>query len=328
MNLSRPALIALAAGSIALGCGFKFSLFKKKEAGPPAEDDRDTIVQVQIFLDQSLFGPGRIDGRMGEFTNKAAAHYNASIGAEPGNWYFLLERAKEAVPNIFTTYTIEKRDLAYVRSDLPAKPDDQEGRDYLGYRSLREFISERFHTDEPFLVSINGGKSLYGLKPGDTVTVPNVTPFRIEDVKKHEMFKSDDALSARSVIVDTREKWAAIWEGEKIVAAFPITPGKEKFIHRGMWEIKSMVTTPEFRWDKQMLEQGKRGEEAFQLPPGPNSPVGIFWAGTSKSGIGLHGTNSPHTIGRSQSAGCIRLANWDAVRLSALIRPGAKVEIR
>jgi lipoprotein-anchoring transpeptidase ErfK/SrfK len=89
-----------------------------------------------------------------------------------------------------------------------------------------------------------------------------------------------------------------------------------------------MMTTPTFRYDKQFLEEGIRGKEAFQLPPGPNSPIGIIWNGISKSGIGLHGTASPKTIGRSQSAGCVRFANWDAIRLPSLVRPGAKVIVR
>jgi len=138
------------------------------------------------------------------------------------------------------------------------------------------------------------------------------------------------ALSSRHVIIDTRHKVAAIWDAGdgQLVASFPITPGKEKFIHRGDWTLKNMITTPEFRYDKSMLEEGVRSDEAFQIPPGPNNPVGVIWCGTSKSGIGLHGTSSPHSIGRSRSAGCIRFANWDAIRLPTLLRPGAKVTIR
>ncbi|MEQ1749520.1 MAG: L,D-transpeptidase family protein, partial [Prosthecobacter sp.] len=75
-------------------------------------------------------------------------------------------------------------------------------------------------------------------------------------------------------------------------------------------------------------EEGVRGGEAYQLPPGPNSPVGIIWCGISKSGIGLHGTASPKTIGRAQSAGCVRFANWDAIRLPTLVRPGSRVIVR
>ena len=52
------------------------------------------------------------------------------------------------------------------------------------------------------------------------------------------------------------------------------------------------------------------------------------WNGLSKPGIGMHGTPNPETIGRARSHGCIRLANWDAIRLPDLIRPGTTVEIR
>ena len=49
--------------------------------------------------------------------------------------------------------------------------------------------------------------------------------------------------------------------------------------------------------------------------------------GLDKSGIGLHGTNHPETIGRAASHGCIRLANWDAVKLSQMLTVGVTVHI-
>ncbi|RYD84023.1 MAG: murein L,D-transpeptidase, partial [Verrucomicrobiaceae bacterium] len=33
--------------------------------------ERDVTTRAQIFLDQQLFGPGKIDGRPGEFFKKA-----------------------------------------------------------------------------------------------------------------------------------------------------------------------------------------------------------------------------------------------------------------
>ena len=66
-----------------------------------------------------------------------------------------------------------------------------------------------------------------------------------------------------------------------------------------------MLTKPTFRWGERMLKEGKRSDHYYVLPPGPNNPVGILWAGINKKGIGLHGTNHPETIGRTHSAGCI-----------------------
>ena len=63
------------------------------------------------------------------------------------------------------------------------------------------------------------------------------------------------------------------------------------------------------------------------LPPGPNSPVGVIWIALNKKGIGLHGTATPESIGGSGSHGCVRLSNWDIVRLAAKIKGGVPVSI-
>jgi lipoprotein-anchoring transpeptidase ErfK/SrfK len=55
--------------------------------------------------------------------------------------------------------------------------------------------------------------------------------------------------------------------------------------------------------------------------------VGVIWIALNKKGIGLHGTNEPETIGRAVSHGCIRLANWDIVRLAQRVKSGVAVSI-
>ena len=52
-----------------------------------------------------------------------------------------------------------------------------------------------------------------------------------------------------------------------------------------------------------------------------------MWIGLSKPGIGIHGTNSPQSIGRSSSHGCMRTANWDVIRFAKLITKGMTVII-
>jgi lipoprotein-anchoring transpeptidase ErfK/SrfK len=303
-------------------------LKKVRRAEAPAKNDQETITRIQIFLDENNFGPGKIDGQMGTFTKAAVAHYNYVSGLESGDWAKVLADSKKAISTPYTDYKIKEADLKFV-ADVPMEPKDQVGLKILSYRSILEFVSERFHSDMNFIKKLNPGVKWSEVKVGSIVRVPDVSPFKMEDVKFNQHFGEQAGLSQRLVIIDTKQNIAAIWEdGKKLIATFPITPGQEKFVHHGKWTIKIMITTPEFRWDKQMLQEGKRGDEYYLLPPGPNSPVGIFWAGISKSGIGLHGTNSPETIGRSKSAGCVRFANWDAIRLSSLVRPGATVELR
>ncbi len=306
-----------------------------QDTGPAKDDpsvpkDRDTVLRIQIFLDRNLFGPGKIDGAIGEFTYKAVVNYNYAHGhRDIYNWGHAQEAAEREVPVPYAAYKIKADLLAYVNPNLPEEPEEQAKLPFMAYRSLVELIAERFHTDETFLELINPQKKMNALKPGDIVVVPNVRSFRIEEVKPMQSYKTDPVLSSHTIVIDTTERMAAVYSAkEMMLAAFPITPGKPQFIPLGEWEVKTIMNTPSFRYDKQFLEEGVRGDEAHQLPPGPNSPVGIIWCGLSKSGIGLHGTALPRTIGRSRSAGCVRFANWDAIRLPQLIRPGSRVIVR
>lgn len=297
---------------------------------PTVPKDAETILRIQIFLDQQMFCPGKIDGAIGEFTYKGVVNYNYSRGnRDVYDWTQVIEDAYRAVPVLYAAFKMREELMAFVDPKLPEKPEQQVNFRYMSYRSVAELIAERFHTDESYLARLNPKKNINALKTGDIVFVPNVKPFRIEDVPKSKGFKEDAVLSKNTVVIDTKERMGAVYDPkERMLAAFPITPGKPQFIPVGDWKILTMVTTPTFRWDKKFLEEGQRGDTAYQIPPGPNSPVGILWSGLSKSGIGLHGTSSPRTIGRAQSAGCVRFSNWDAIRLPFLVRPGSRVIVR
>lgn len=311
-------------------CFFSVSVLAQQQDVGSVPNDPETILRVQIFLDQERFGPGKIDGALGEFTFKAVVNYNFAHGnRDLYNWAPVLEAAEARVAATTAQHRVREELFTYINPELPEQPELWDQFPYMAYRSMAELVAERFHTDETFLQKLNPGVDINDLAPGQLVTVPNVRPFRIEEVKKFQGFKEDATLSRNIVVIDTTERMGAIYDAqERMLAAFPITPGKPQFIPVGQWKITHMTTTPNFRYDKQFLEQGQRSEEAFEIPPGPNSPVGILWAGLSKSGIGLHGTAMPRTIGRAESAGCVRFANWDAIRLPSLVRPGSPVIVR
>lgn len=50
-----------------------------------------------------------------------------------------------------------------------------------------------------------------------------------------------------------------------------------------------------------------------------------MWIDITKEHYGLHGTPEPGRIGYAQSHGCVRLTNWDAQRVAALVQPGTRV---
>jgi len=91
--------------------------------------------------------------------------------------------------------------------------------------------------------------------------------------------------------------------------------------------VRGIVKMPTFRYDEQMLNRGERSRNFLILKPGPNNPVGVIWIALNKRGIGIHGTDEPDTIGKGVSHGCIRLANWDIVRLAGRVKAGVPVSV-
>ena len=317
------------------------------ETKPMGEDG----VRLQIFLDQAKFGPGVIDGKPGRFTELAVQSWNEVNGHPIEDWVAVNTAARKAVTHPHAVAIVPDEAKKWVDGSLPTKVSQQAKRKQMSYRSYAEFMSERYHCDVPYLVLLNGNSKINNLKPRDSLIVPNVEPFYLENLTGAK-YLEDESLSQRHAVVDTKINQVRIFEAAPaalviaepgvegaphvqranrgLIASFPITPGEDRFIKFGTWQVKNSVEFPSWRYDQKLLDTGKRSSdsEALEIPPGPNSPVGVLWCGLSRPGIGLHGTPNPETIGRARSHGCIRMANWDAVRLPTLIRPGTTVEIR
>lgn len=295
----------------------------------------ERIVRVQVFLDRAGFGPGKIDGKEGEFTRRALELYRRSIGQDviPGETLDAGGLDLSTASSTFITYTVTEEDLQNV-GEMPAEVPAQAKLQWLPYASPAEAVAERFHCDIDFLEELNPGKTKT-LKAGDHLTVPNVEPFDLAAIKRAKTTKDNPKSDASptpspvSIVVDTKTNMLSLYENDKIVGAFPVTIGStETESPVGEWKVKGVARLPEFRYDEKMLNEGQRSQDFHMLPPGPNNPVGVIWIALNKDGIGLHGTSDPDLIGRSQSHGCIRLANWDVARLAAKVSPGVPVSVR
>lgn len=133
----------------------------------------------------------------------------------------------------------------------------------------------------------------------------------------------------RYIILLTEPRILELYEDDRLIASYPCTPGSARVpVPTGTWKITSNVLMPYFRYDKSVLRDGTRSDNAFNIPPGPNNYVGIVWMGINRKSVGIHGTQSPDQIGRNESSGCIRLANWDAFDLTQKIRRGTPVIVK
>ena len=50
-----------------------------------------------------------------------------------------------------------------------------------------------------------------------------------------------------------------------------------------------------------------------------------MWINLSAEGYGIHGTPEPSKVSKTDSHGCIRLTNWDARELAAMVEKGTRV---
>src|SRR5438046_4848525 len=333
---------------------------KKGHAPPPSVHKRsdaeiEAATKLQVFLDRANFSPGKLDGHYSDFTLKALTLYRQSRGEPVAPRPSMPDTAPDlngidlgSVGPVFIQYTVTEADLQNV-GPLPNGVPEKARLKALPYRDAGEAIAEKFHCDPKFLGELNPGKNST-LKPGDQVRVPNVEPFELGAVKDlkpgseiapevandipDEPEQKPDATgepataAKMSVKVDVKTNMLGVFEGDKIIAAYPVTVGsKQTATPIGEWKVRGVAKLPTFRYDERMLKRGERSKNFHMLPPGPNSPVGVVWIALNKRGVGIHGTDEPNTIGQAVSHGCIRLANWDIVRLAGRVKAGVPVSV-
>ena len=90
-------------------------------------------------------------------------------------------------------------------------------------------------------------------------------------------------------------------------------------------KVRNVARNPTYRYNPEYGFKGVRAKESFTVAPGPNNPVGLVWIALPGEGYGIHGTPEPAKIGKTDSHGCIRLTNWDALQLAEMVSKGTSV---
>ena len=112
----------------------------------------------------------------------------------------------------------------------------------------------------------------------------------------------------------------------RVVFYAPVTTGSEHDpLPIGEWKVNGVQYNPVFRYNPSLFWDADPKNTKADDSAGPNNPVGLVWIGISKEHYGLHGTPEPSVIGRTQSHGCVRLTNWDALKLADLVKVGTPV---
>jgi lipoprotein-anchoring transpeptidase ErfK/SrfK len=275
----------------------------------------DDVAKIQILLDRAGASPGVIDGRMGDNVNKAISAYRDLTGQALRTYdkQFIDDQLAATGGDPFQTYELTAVDVAgpFVAA-IPGDYAEKALLDRLGFTSVVEMLSERFHMDERYLREINPGVSFD--RPGTLIKVVNVPRSRKGDVMRIIADKS-----ARQVRTYTADG--------KLLAVYPSTIGSAATPSpTGTHTVERVAINPEYTYNPKINFQQGNNTRVLTIPPGPNGPVGTVWVGLSKPTYGIHGTPEPSKIGKTESNGCIRLTNWDAQELAKMVKVGATVE--
>jgi lipoprotein-anchoring transpeptidase ErfK/SrfK len=281
------------------------------------------IASWQIRLDQQGFSPGQLDGSAGTSTRHAIAAFQDSRGlaanGQPdcATWRALDDNGHGAT---FTHYTITADDTK--GPFIERTPPDMEAAAKLQglyYTSVVEALAERFHAAPAFLRRLNPRARFVS---GEELRVPAVTPFD-ENVKPRHEAGAPDV----SVLVSRRESALRVTRTDGTLIFFaPVSSGSTHDpLPPGRWKVTSVTWHPLFHYNPDLFWDADPADGAATIKAGPNNPVGVVWIGLDLEHYGLHGTPEPSNIGATASHGCVRLTNWDAARLSALVQPGTPV---
>lgn len=276
-----------------------------------------TITEIQILLDRAGFSAGEIDGRGGANTRNAlvafqkAAQLDATGRLDSASEAMLRQAGNEGP--IWRTYTITEDDL---RGPFVPVPDDMMQKaalPALGYGSPREEIAETFHVSPNLLAQLNPGARFVA---GEELKVPNVR-HAPEESKVH----------AAQVEVSKNGNYVSALDGQgRLIFFAPATSGSEHDpLPLGTWTVKGVSRNPTFAYNPDLFWDAESDHSKAKLAPGPNNPVGLVWIDLDKEHYGLHGTAEPGKVGHAESHGCVRMTNWDALRLAAMVEAGTPV---
>ncbi len=261
--------------------------------------------------------PGSIDGLLGSQTRAAIRAFQEQEDLPITG---VLDRATRAVldtnnPSL-VTFTVSREDLARLQplgKTWLAKSEQKS----LDYETILELIAEKSQAHPNLIRKLNPGIDWENVQPGMSVYMPNA---------KFPAVADKAAFVRISLEKRTLE---AFDESTNLLAHFPCSIA-QRMEKRPVGElhVDVIAPNPNYTFDPDVFPESAEARELNRkliLQPGPNNPVGLVWIGLDRPGYGIHGTPRPEDVGRTESHGCFRLANWNAEYLMRLVNVGTPV---
>lgn len=262
------------------------------------------VLAVQLALARRGLSSGSLDGVIGSQTRAALRVFQRQEGLPATGVIDELTLTRLGIGStLFTNYVITSSDLQRL-TWVPSTWLGKSSRERLDYETVLEMVAEKAHSHPKLLQRLNPGIRWGEVRPGTAVVVPAVAmpPLRGR---------------AGFVRISLSEKALRVFDpASNLVAHFPCSIAR-KVEKRPVGELKvvRLAPDPNYRFDPEIFRESPEARKIgrkLMIPPGPNNPVGTAWIGLNRPGYGIHGTPNPEDVGRTESHGCFRLANWNA----------------
>jgi len=272
---------------------------------------------VQAFLDRRNLSCGSIDGVLGSRTRAALKAWQTTQGGPAtGEMDQGIVQAAAGMPDAFATREVTEQEHAA----LTIVPDSwvaKSRRPRLGYQTILETVAEQSHASEGAIRRLNPGVEWPDPPAGTRLVAPNPRP-------------AIRAAKAARLTIQIRRKTILAYDAAGgLMGLFPCSIAqKVEKIPTGELRVANCAANPDYTFDPALFVEDPEARTIagkLRIPPGPNNPVGVAWIGLSLPGYGMHGTPKPEDIGKTESHGCFRLANWNAAKLLRMVWIGLPV---
>ena len=132
------------------------------------------------------------------------------------------------------------------------------------------------------------------------------------------------------IVINVPQRLLFLFQRGALIAHYPVglgradwpTPlGQFRIAHKE--QEKPWCVPPSIQ--EEMREKGMQVLDV--VPPGPDNPLGEYWLGLDRGGVGIHGTIAPASVYHFRSHGCIRLHADDVADLYPRVAEGTRVRI-
>jgi lipoprotein-anchoring transpeptidase ErfK/SrfK len=173
--------------------------------------------------------------------------------------------------------------------------------------------------------------SAVGPGQGQTASLPNYDDepqARADSVEprfRRRVVSYQTREPAGTIIIDTANTYLYLVMGGGQAMRYGIGVGRDGFTWAGREKVSRMAEWPDWHPPAEMIE--RQPYLPRFMAGGPGNPLGARALYLGKTIYRIHGTNEPHTIGKTVSSGCIRLLNEDVEDLYGRVQVGTKVVV-